>query len=141
MHPKNTTAPPGAQHIPVELPTWNGGGFEYWEVQVRYETEGRKVIYPGVLDKDLAYEFQEMLRDEVQPGVVTIIWAAGVAPEYELFELRSDRMRDLIVSVRSAVRPGYEFLARLGQFGPYEGYATQNDESENVSRTSAEVRA
>lgn len=140
MHPKNTTAPPGAQHIPLESSASDIAGFEFWEVRVRYEEEGSTRIFPGVLEEKLAYELRDILRPEVSPGVVGVIWAGAEGRNYAWFEARSDQVCDMIISVRTAERPGHEYLARLGQFGPYEGYATQNAESENVSRTTSEVQ-
>ena len=133
-HPKNTTAPPEAQQTTFKSPRGGIAGFEYWEVRVRYEEEGLTSVFPGVLDEDLAYEFVDILRPEVSPGVVSVIWAGGLGCDYAFFKARSDRVSDLIISVRTAERPGHEYLARIGQFGPCVGYATQNSDCENVSR-------
>jgi hypothetical protein len=132
--PKNTTAPPKAQQLPKSLAEC--AGFEYFEVQVVGADAGFKHSYPGLLDEAIAKELKSMLEPEVYPNSVGIIWAAGWADQFEGF-LRTDGvMTDLIKSVRSAERPGNELRARLGQFGPYEGYAPRSARSEIVARDS-----
>ena len=133
-HPKNTTAPPKAQHLPRSVA--DRAGFTYFEVQVVYEEARSKRSYPGLLDEAVARELKSILEQEVCSHSVRIIWAAGWSAEFEEFLRMDERMTDLIKSVRSAERPGYELCARLGQFGPYEGYAPQNDETHNVARES-----
>ena len=135
MHPKNTTAPPEAQQ--AQSKRYNEcQGFEYFEVQVIHAVEGFKTSYPGVLDEALAIEFKAMLDVEFEPSSVRIAWVAGWKQDIERVRRMSERMTDMIKSVRSAARPGLELRARLGQFGPYEGYAPQNAQSENVARAS-----
>ncbi len=119
MHPKNTTAPPKAQHLPRSVA--DRTGFTYFQVQVVCEETGSKRPYPGVLDEAIAQELKSILEQEVSPHSVRIIWAAGWSAEFEEFLRMDERMTDLIKSVRSAERPGYELCARLGQFGDYEG--------------------
>lgn len=131
MQPKNTTAPPKAQHLPKSLAEC--AGFEYFEVQVIYEEAGFKHSYPGLLDEDFAKELKAMLEPEVYPNPVRIIWAGGWAPEFDRFLRMDGFMTDLIKSVRSAELPGNELRARLGQFGPYEGYAPRSAQSQNVA--------
>jgi hypothetical protein len=133
-HPKNTTALPKAQHLPRSLS--DRTGFTYFEVQVVYEEAGFKRSYPGVFDESIARELKSILEQEVSPRSVRIIWAAGWSAEFEEFLRADERMTDLIKSVRSAERPGYELCARLGQFGPYEGYSPHSVQSENVARNS-----
>lgn len=133
-HPKNTTAPPKAQHLPPRQPFEARRGFTYYEVQVVYEDVGIKRTYPGVQDESLALELKGMIELEVAPYPVRILWIAGQEEEVERFLRMESRVTDMIKSVRSADRPGHEFMARLGQFGPYEGYAPQNAQSENVAR-------
>lgn len=139
MHPKNTTAPPNAQHLPPKQPFEHRRGFTYHECQVIYEDAGFKRSYPGVQDKRLALELKAMLEPEVAPYPVRVVWIAGQESDVESFLRMEERVTDMIKSVRSADRPGHEFMARLGMFGPYEGYATQSQQSENVSRDSGEV--
>ncbi|MDD0969699.1 hypothetical protein [Pseudomonas aphyarum] len=134
MHPKNSIAPPGAQQLAPKRPYESCAGFDYYEVQAVYASEGFKVSYPGLLDETLAIELQGMLQPEVENNTVRIVWAAGWAQDFDRFLKMDERMTDMVRSVRSAERPGHEFLARLGQFGPYEGYAPQNGESESVAR-------
>ncbi len=133
---KNTTAPPKAQHLPPRQPFEARRGFTYYEVQVIYEDAGIKRTYPGVQDEALAWELKGMIEPEVAPYPVRILWIAGQEYEVERFLRMESRVTDMIKSVRSADRPGHEFMARLGQFGPYEGYAPQNAQSENVARES-----
>jgi len=133
-HLKSTTAPPKAQHLPRSLS--DRAGFTYFEVQVVYEEAGFKRSYPGVLDEAVARELKSILEQEVSPHSVRIIWAAGWSAEFEEFLRVDERMTDLIKSVRSAERPGFELCARLGQFGPYEGYSPHSVQSENVARNS-----
>ncbi|TWR71854.1 hypothetical protein [Pseudomonas marginalis] len=130
-HPKNTTAPPKAQHLPRSLS--DRAGFTYFEVQVVYEEAGFKRSYPGVLDEAIARELKSILEQDVSPRSVRIIWAAGWSAEFEEFLRMDERMTDLIKSVRSAERPGYELCSRLGQFGPYVGYAPRSAQSQNVA--------
>lgn len=115
-------------------------GFTYYVVQVVYAEAGLKQTYPGVLDKAVALEFKAMLEQEVSPCPVQIQWWAGMDDEFDSFLIGNERVEDMIQSVRSAERPGHEFLARLGFFGPYEGYAPQNLQSENAAPNSLEVR-
>lgn len=114
-------------------------GFTYYVVQVVYAEAGLKQTYPGVLDKCTALEFKAMLEPEVYPHPVQIQWWAGMDSEFDRFLIRDERMTDMIQSVRSAERPGHEFMARLGHYGPYEGYAPQNSQSKNVALSLSEV--
>ncbi|MBA6043782.1 hypothetical protein [Pseudomonas lactis] len=133
-HAKNTTAPSKAQHPALRQPFEARRGFTYYEVQVIYEDAGFKRTYPGVQDEALALELKGMIEPEVAPYPVRILWIAGQEDEVESFLRMESRATDMIKSVRSADRPGQEFMARLGLFGPYEGYAPQNAQSENVAR-------
>lgn len=81
-----------------------------------------------------------MLEKEVAPHPVQIQWWAGMDAEFDNFLVGNERIEDMIQSVRSAERPGHEFLVRLGCFGRYEGYAPQKIQSENVAPNSLEVR-
>ncbi len=139
-HPKNTTAPPEAQLPRPQQPFEALGSFTYYEVQVVHEDAGFTRSFPGVQDECLAVELKAMPEPEVSPHAVRISWVAGQEDQVEDFLRMEDRMTDMIRSLRSAACPGHEFMARLGQFGPYEGYATQNADSKIVSRTSQEVR-
>lgn len=141
MHPKNTTAPPGAQDITLVSPLSDISGFEFWEVRVRYEDEGVTRTFPGVLEEKLAFELRDILQAEVSPAVVDVIWAGAEGRDYAWFEARHDKICDMIISVRTAERPGHEFLARLGQFGPNVGYGIQKTESQSVSQTLAGDRS
>lgn len=140
-HPKNTTAPPRAQQSSQERPYPSLRGFEYFVVQVVHETEGFKTSFPGVLDESLAMELRSMLQTEFSPDSVQVVWVAGWDAELSTVLRMSDRMTDMIKSVRSAERPGREFLERLGRFGPYLGYASQNSTDQNVPRTSGETHS
>lgn len=115
-------------------------GFTYYVVQVVYVEAGLKQTYPGVLDECMALELKAMLEQEVSPCPVQIQWWAGMDDEFDNFLAKNERMEDMIRSARSAERPGHEFLARLGYFGLYEGYAPQKIQSENVALKSAEVQ-
>lgn len=125
---------------PTEQPLEVRRGFTYYAVQVVYAEAGLKQTYPGVLDKCMALELKALLEQEVSPCPVQIQWWAGMGDEFDSFLIGNERMEDMIQSVRSAERPGHEFLARLGFFGPYEGYAPQNLQSENAAPNSLEVR-
>lgn len=122
MKSENTTAPPKAQHQHPRQPFEVRRGFTYYEVQVIYKEAGFKRSYPGVQDEMLAFELKEMLEPENVPYPVRLVWIAGQEAEAERFLRMESRVTDMIKSVRSADRPGHEFMARLGQFGPYEGY-------------------
>lgn len=124
MKSESTTAPPKAQHQPPRQPFEVRRGFTYYEVQVIYKESGFKRSYPGVQDEMLALELKEMLEPENVPYPVRLVWIAGQEAEAERFLRMESRVTDMIKSVRSADRPGHEFMARLGQFGPYEGYGT-----------------
>lgn len=130
MKAENTTTPPKAQHPAAAQPFEVRRGFTYYEVQVIYEDAGLKRSYPGVQDESLAMELKAMLEPEHAPCPVRIVWVAGHEYEVEDFLRMECRVTDMIKSVRSADRPGHEFLARLGFFGPYEGYAPQNHTSQ-----------
>lgn len=136
MQNENTTAPKKAQQLPP-VPRFEAlRGFTYYEVQVVREAAGFKTTYPGVQDKSLALELKSMLELECAPHPVRLLWIAGQEDEVESFLRMESRVTDLIKSVRSADRPGHEFMARLGQYGPYEGYAPHSAQSENVARDS-----
>lgn len=115
-------------------------GFTYYVVQVVYAEAGLKQTYPGVLDKSVALELKALLEQEISPCPVQIQWWAGMDDEFDAFLIGNERMEDMIKSVRSADRPGHEFLARLGFFGPYEGCAPQNSRAESVALNLSEVR-
>ncbi len=132
-HQKNTTVRPKAQHRPSRPRPEPLRGFTYYEVQVLYEDAGLKRTYPGVQDKHLALELKGMLEPEHAPYPVRLLWIAGQEEEVESFLRMEYRVTDMIKSVRSADRPGHEFMARLGQFGSYEGYAPRSAQSENVA--------
>lgn len=123
MKSENITAPSKAQH-PRSMQRISAiQGFTYYEVQVIYEDAGFKRSYPGVQDESLALELKAMLEPENAPYPVRLAWIAGQEAEVERFLRMESRVIDMIKSVRTADRPGHEFMARLGQFGPYEGYA------------------
>jgi hypothetical protein len=122
-HPENTTAPPKAQQSVPRQPFEDRRGFTYYEVQVIYEDAGLKQTYPGMQDETLALELKAMIEPEVAPYPVRILWIAGHGDESGDFLRMESRVTDMIKSVRSADRPGHEFMARLGQFGPYTGLA------------------
>ncbi|RMT70392.1 hypothetical protein ALP43_02492 [Pseudomonas azotoformans] len=138
--PRLVSVPKSVSITPTAQPFDGRAGFTYYEVQVVYEDAGLKQTYPGVLDECLALELKAMLEPEVAPYPVRISWVAGWAKGFENFLRMNDRVTDMIQSVRSAERPGHEFLARLGQFGPYEGYAPQNSQAESVAPNLSEVR-
>lgn len=122
MQAKNTIAPPKAQHLPLRQRPEPLRGFTYYSVQVIYEDAGIKRTYPGVQDEALALELKAMLEPEHGHRPVRLLWIAGQEEEAESFLRMESRVTDLIKSVRSEDRPGHEFMARLGEFGPYEGY-------------------
>ncbi|WP_236218202.1 hypothetical protein [Pseudomonas rhodesiae] len=126
--------------VPTAQPFEARRGFTYFVVQVVYAEAGLKQTYPGVLDKGVALELKAMLEQDVSPCPVQIQWWAGMDDEFDSFLIVNDRMEDMVHSVRSAERPGHEFLARLGFFGPYEGYAPQNSQAESVAPNLSEVR-
>lgn len=131
---KSIAVSPPAQSFEVHR------GFTYYVVQVVYTEAGLKQTYPGVLDKCMALELKAMLEQELSPCPVHIQWWAGMDYEFDSFLVGNERMEDMIQSVRSADRPGHELLARLGFFGPYEGYAPQNIQPENVAQVSSELQ-
>ncbi|MCJ7957239.1 MAG: hypothetical protein MUW57_11980 [Pseudomonas sp.] len=136
MKSENSTTPLKAQHLPSRQRPEPLRGFTYYSVQVIYDDAGLKRTYPGVQDKHLALELKEMLEPENAPYPVRLLWIAGQENEVDAFLRMESRVIDMIKSVRSAERPGHEFMARLGQFGPYEGYAPRSEQSENVARDS-----
>lgn len=136
MQVENTTAPPKAQHRPPRQPFEDRRGFTYYVVQVIYEDAGLKRSYPGVQDESLALELKTMIEPEVAPYPVHLAWIAGQESEVDNFLRMESRVTDMIKSVRSAYRPGHEFMSRLGQFGPYEGYAPRNAQTQNVAQES-----
>lgn len=136
MQNENTTAAPKAQHRPLRQPFEATRGFTFYEVQVVYEDAGTKLTFPGVQDESLALELKEMIEPEVAPYPVRILWIAGQGEEVERFLRMESRVTDMIKSVRSADRPGQEFMARLGRFGPYEGYAPRSAQAQNVAQES-----
>lgn len=138
--PRLFSVPKSVLIAPTLPPFDERAGFTYYEVRVVYEDAGFKQTYPGVLDECLALELKAMLEQEVAPYPVSISWVAGWAKGFESFLRMNDRVTDMIQSVRSAERPGHEFLARLGQFGPYEGYAPQNTQAGSVAPNLSEVR-
>lgn len=119
MHAKNTTAPPVAQG-PSEILTKIPSGFIYYTVDVR--TPAIRQTGLPILVKALAVELYLALSVEFQEqGFEVIIHAcAADAEDRKSFELRASRNKDLIISCRSADRPGHEYLARLGQYGEYD---------------------
>ncbi|NWB08931.1 hypothetical protein HX862_13550 [Pseudomonas sp. D5002] len=125
---------------PTEQPLEVRRGFTYYVVQVVYAEAGLKQTYPGVLDKCMALELKALLEQEVSPCPVQIQWWAGMGDEFDSFLIRNKRMEDMIQSVRSAERPGHEFLARLGFFGPYEGYTPQSSRTGIVAPNLSEAR-
>lgn len=129
LHPKNTTAPPVAQE-PAELPYKIPRGFIYFSVDLQTPVI-RQTGLP-ILVKALAVELYLALSVEFRDsGVEVIIQAyAADAEDRKSFERRASRNKDLIISCRSADRPGHEYLARLGQYGEYDPRqpAPQNEE-------------
>lgn len=129
MRLKNTTAPPGAQgssDIPVEADIPRG--FVWYcvdQILPNLRIQGQPI-----LDKDLALELRAAIAPWVPDFRVIIQTCAGDAEDFEIVAPRAARNRDLIISCRSADRPGLEYLARLGQFGRYDPRqsAPQNDE-------------
>ena len=119
LHPKNTTAPPVAQE-PSEIPNKIPRGFIYYTVDVQTPVI-RQTGLP-ILVKALAVELYLALSVEFRdPGFEVIIQAcAADAEDRKSFERRASRNKDLIISCRSADRPGHEYLARLGQYGEYD---------------------
>lgn len=129
LHPKNTTAPPVAQE-PAEIPYKIPSSFIYYTVDVQTPVI-RQTGLP-ILVKALAVELYLALSVEFPaPKFEVIIQAcAADAEDRKSFERRASRNKDLIISCRSADRPGYEYLARLGQYGEYDPRhsAPQNEE-------------
>ncbi|RMN59599.1 hypothetical protein [Pseudomonas savastanoi] len=129
LHSKNTTAPPVAQE-PSEIPNKTPSGFIYYTVDVRTPVI-RQTGLP-ILVKALAVELYLALSIEFRdPRFEVIIQAcAADAEDRKSFERRAARNKDLIISCRSADRPGHEYLARLGQYGEYDPRqpAPQNEE-------------
>lgn len=119
MHPKNTTAPPGAQvssDIPVEADMPRGFvWFTVDQVLPNIRIQGMPI-----LDRALALELRSAIASAI-PDVRVIVQAcAGDSEDIKTVAPRAARNRDLIISCRSSGRPGHEYLARLGQFGPYD---------------------
>ncbi|WP_311968888.1 hypothetical protein [Pseudomonas baltica] len=83
-----------------------------------------------ILDKNLALELRPAIASAVPDVRVIVQTCAGDAEDFEIVTPRAARNRDLIISCRSADRPGHEYLARLGQFGRYDPRqsAPQNEE-------------
>ncbi|WP_149036681.1 hypothetical protein, partial [Pseudomonas syringae group genomosp. 7] len=119
LHPKNTTAPPVAQE-PLELPSKTLCGFVYFSVDVQ-SAAIRQTGLP-ILVKALAVELYLALSAEFpEPAYEVIIQTcAGHAEDFKSVQRRAARNKDLIISCRSAERPGHEYLARLGQYGEYD---------------------
>lgn len=83
-----------------------------------------------ILDRALALELRSAIASAI-PDVRVIVQAcAGDAEDLKTVAPRAARNRDLIISCRSAERPGHEYLARLGQFGANDlrQSAPQNNE-------------
>ncbi len=129
MHPKNTTAPPRAQEssdiqVEADMPLgliW----FTVDQVLPNIRIQGMPI-----LDKNLALELRPAIASAVPDVRVIVQTCAGDAEDFEIVTPRAARNRDLIISCRSADRPGHEYLARLGQFGRYDPRqsAPQNEE-------------
>lgn len=129
MHPKNTTAPPGAQvspDIPVEAGISRGVVW-YCVDQI---LPNLRIQGQPILDKDLALELRSAIAPAVPEFRVIVQACASDAEDLKTVAPRAARNRDLIISCRSAKRPGHEYLARLGQFGAYDPRqsAPRNDE-------------
>lgn len=132
--PENSTAPPPKQLSDIQHDDLRG--FIYYQVNVRQcgvRLQGYPIIWLG-----LAVELLEMLRPEYPEGVICIQKVAAELNEFADISLTSERQKDLIISVRTADRPGHEYLARLGSFGPYES-APRNEQSQIVARDASEV--
>ncbi len=129
MHPKNTTAPPKEQQRGSARSLGMFIGFTYYEVQVTFKAEGLRQTFPGLQSEPLADEFRSILEPVFAPNPVRIVWAAGQEEEADAFLIAESRLTDMIISVRTADRPGHELLSRLGYFGPYEGCAPQKPTS------------
>lgn len=126
MHPKNTTAPPGTQastgqDAADDMPR----GFIWFSVD-RVLPNIRITGFP-VLNKGLAVELYEMLCPELKNERVVIQPCAGDSQDFQLVSQQAARHKDLILSCRSAERPGHEYLARIGHFGRYNP-APQNEQ-------------
>jgi hypothetical protein len=119
MHPKNTTAPPGAQvssDIPVEVDIPRGS---VWYCVDQILPNIRIQGLP-IFDKKLAIELRSAIASAVPDFRVIVQACAGDAEDLKTVAPSAARNRDLIISCRSAERPGHEYLARLGQFGAYD---------------------
>lgn len=119
MHAENTTAPPVAQE-PAVLPYKIPRGFIYFSVDLQTPVI-RQTGLP-ILVKALAVELYLALSVEFRDsGVEVIIQAcAADAEDHKSIARRASRNKDLIISCRSADRPGHEYLARLGHYGQYD---------------------
>ena len=119
MHPKNSTAPPSGQassEIENKIPY----GFVYFTVDVQNAVI-RQTGLP-ILIKALAVElYLALVYEFPAPSFEVIIQpCAGDAEDFESIQRRAERNKDLIISCRSADRPGREYLSRLGQYGEYD---------------------
>lgn len=128
MHPKNTTAPPGAQHLPAGDKLDVIFTHTYHQVTVMPLEDGARFSFPGLRNAELAKELALILRPCFPLREIQVIWiAANPNEDLDSFVLQDARMTDMIVSVRTAANPGHEFLSRLGYFGECEGRAPQKD--------------
>jgi len=107
---KNTTAPPTAQ-VSVEP------CFGYWVVMVKQS----KMTLQGVplISKGLAVELARMLLPEF-PGRELYVQAFNFPAELsDELKTVASRNKDMVISCRSADRPGHEYISRLGHQGMY----------------------
>ena len=101
----------------------------YHQVTVRLMEYGVRFSFPGLRSESLALELADMLRPCFPGQAIQVIWvAAGPHEDIEQCRVVDLRMTDMIVSVRTAAKPGHEFLSRLGYFGEYEGPAPQRSD-------------
>ncbi|MFJ4056545.1 hypothetical protein ACIPZC_24285 [Pseudomonas sp. NPDC089743] len=124
-HPKNTTAPSRAQHPPRSKKLGVLTGFTYYEIQILLREEQMRLRLPGLQSEGLALELKSILGPVFPSEEIRIAWVAGVEEEREEFLIADSRFADMIISVRSAERPGHELLARLGLWGAYQNLAPQ----------------
>lgn len=128
-HPENTTAPPGAQ-ASLSSPISPDVPRDFVWYCVDQILPNLRIQGQPIFDKDLALELRSAIASAVPEFRVIVQVCTGDAEDLKTVAPRAARNRDLIISCRSAKRPGHEYLARLGQFGAYDPRqsAPRNDE-------------
>jgi hypothetical protein len=125
MHPKNTTALSRAQHPPISRKLGVLTGFTYYEIEILFREEQMRLRLPGLQSEAMAVELKSILEPVFPFQEIRIAWVAGMEEEFEEFLIGDSRFEDMIISVRTAERPGHELLARMGLWGAYKNLAPQ----------------